>query len=172
MVFALLSPLRILNFTISWSLQSRQPLILTSSGSLPFFVTVRSNRAPLPAVSSITWVWMFSSMLSRNLQGCALPPADIGMVTVCCEDQNQRMGGCERPHRLVFPDQRRHPLYQAPPSPWRCLIPWARAAPSVIPQQPALFPGWGRWDSPWWLSHSLLAHVWSTYSVCSSDDSK
>lgn len=106
-------------FTISWSLQSRQPLTLTSSGSLSFFISVRSNGAPLPACSSVTWVWMFSSMLSRNLQGCALPSADIGVVTFCCEDQSQRMEGCERPHPL--PDQT--------PSPWRCLIPWAGAAP-------------------------------------------
>lgn len=146
-------------------------MTLTSSGSLPFFINVRSNRAPLPTGSSVTWVWMFPSMLSRNLQGCALPPADIGMVAVCCEDQSQQMGGCERPHLLVLPDQSRHPLYQAPPSPGGCLIPWSRAAASVILWQPALFPCWGRWDSPWWLSHSLSAHVGSTYRACSSEDS-
>ena len=67
---ALLLLCRILNSTISWSLQPRLPLTFTSSTSPSLFISTRSSITSLLVGSSTTCVKKLSSMLCRNLLDC------------------------------------------------------------------------------------------------------
>jgi len=71
LLIALLPPRRILNWTISWSLQPSLPPTFTSSTSPSSFVNTRSSRVPFLVGSSTTCIRKLSSMLCRNLLDCA-----------------------------------------------------------------------------------------------------
>ena len=71
LLIALLPPRRILNSTISWSLQLSLPPTFTSSTSPSLFVNTRSSRAPFFVGSSTTCIRKLSSMLCRSVLDCA-----------------------------------------------------------------------------------------------------
>jgi len=104
----LLAALRILNSTISWSLQPRLPLSFPTSPSL--LARTRPSIAPLLVGSSVAWRRKSSSTHSRNL-----------LVEVVLAVDREKAGGSTgegstplphpHPHRS---QHQRHPLLQHP----------------------------------------------------------
>ena len=116
-LFLLLSPLMMLNGTVSWSLQPRRLLTFTSPISPSLSVSLRPSKAPLLVHSSITWVRKLSSMHSWIAYALLCRPSTRGLAEVPCEDKGLQIGKCSYlqcigPHPLVPPGQAacsRHP---------------------------------------------------------------
>ena len=93
LLIALLPPRRILNSTISWSLQLSLPPAFTSSTSPSLFVSTRSSRAHFLVGSSTTCITMLSLMLCKTIYGVhiyGVPLEEGQLVELTCVRVGER----------------------------------------------------------------------------------